>query len=146
MSMMLEQPKFALDLTRHWWRKEVHDLVLYATWLYNDDQEDTEPALVLLPRYRRGKPVAIALSSAFKYNDPRYLAQAAGIFAERMGFESSVTTAHRIAMVINDHLDDLIKMPVDPTEAIQVGEAVLDMGNGNRQTVGLMDYEQVRQI
>jgi hypothetical protein len=137
----------ALDLTRYQWRKEIHDLMIYGTWLYNEDQEDTEPALVIVPRYRQygAKPCAIALSSAFKYNDPRYLARAAGIFAERMGFEPSMTTTHRIAMLIDDHLGDLIKMPVDPTQAVQVGEAVLDMGNGNRQTVGLMDYEQIRQ-
>jgi hypothetical protein len=137
--------QFALDLTRYQWRKEVHDLMIYGTWLYNDDQEDTEPALVILPRYRTGaKPVAIALSSAFKYNNPRYLAQAASVFAVQLGFEDSMTNAHRIATLIDDHLLDLIKMPVDPTEAVQVGEAVLDLGNGRRQTVGLMDHEQTK--
>lgn len=136
----------ALDLTRYQWRKEVHDLVLYGTWLYNDDQEDTEPALVILPRYRMNgaRPVAIALSSAYKYNSPAYLARAAGIFAERMGFEPTITNVHRIAMLIDDHLDDLLKMPVDPTQAVQVGEAVMDLGNGKRETVGLMDYEQIK--
>lgn len=136
----------ALDLTRYQWRKEIHDLVIYGTWLFNEDQEDTEPALVILPRFRRNGaiPCAIALSSAFKYNDPRYLARAASVFASRLGFEDSMTNAHRIATLIDDHLLDLIKMPVDPTEAVQVGEAVLDLGNGNRQTVGLMDYDQIR--
>jgi hypothetical protein len=132
----------ALDLTRYQWRKEVHDLVLYGTWIFNDDQEDTEPALVILPRYRRGQPVAIALSSAFKYNDPRYLARAASIFANKLGFEDTLTNTHRIASLIDDHLLDLIKMPVDPTEAVQVGEAVLNIGSG-RKTVGLMDYDQM---
>lgn len=135
----------ALDLTRYQWRKEVHDLVLYGTWLFNEDQEDTEPALVILPRFRSGAmPVAIALSSAFKYNSPAYLARAAGIFAERMGFEATITNVHRIAMLIDDHLDDLLKMPVDPTQAVQVGEAVVNLGNGKRETVGLMDYEQIK--
>lgn len=134
----------ALDLTRYWWRKEVHDLMLYATWIYNEDQEDTEPALVILPRYRKGAPpVAIALSSAFKYNSPAYLARAAGIFAQRMGFEPTITNAHRIAMVIDDHIGDLLMMPVDPTQAVQVGEAVVHDG-GARKTVGIMDYEQVK--
>lgn len=134
----------ALDLTRYHWRKEVHDLMIYGTWIFNDDQEDTEPALVILPRYRRGQPVAIALSSAFKYNSPRYLAQAAAHFADKLGFESSMTNAHRIAMLIDDHLGDLLKMPVDPTAAVQVGEAVVNLGNGKRETVGLMDYEQIK--
>ena len=137
----------ALDLTRFHWKRDVHDLTIFGTWLYNEDQEDTEPALVIIPRYRLNGaiPVCIALSAAFRYNDPRYLARTAGYFAKKLGFEDSIVTAHRIASLIDDHLADLLKMPVDPTEAIQVGEAVVNHGDGRRETVGLMDYEQIKQ-
>lgn len=139
--------QYALDLTRYQWKRDVHDLTVYGTWLYNDDQEDTEPALVILPRYRSNgsAPIAIALSAAFRYNDPRYLARSAGYFAKKLGFDDNLATAHRIAELILDSLDDLLKMPVDPAEAVQVGEAVVNLGNGRRTTVGLMDYEQIKQ-
>jgi hypothetical protein len=139
--------QYALDLTRYHFKRDVHDLTIYGTWLYNEDQEDTEPALVIVPRYRMNgvAPIAIALSSAFKYNDPRYLARTAGYFARKLGFDDSIVTAHRMASLIDDNLNDLLTMPVDPTQAVQVGEAVVNLGNGNRQTVGLMDYEQIKQ-
>ncbi len=141
----MSQP--AIDLSRYQWKRDVHDLTAFGTWLWNEDQEDTEPAIVIIPRYRLNGaiPVCIALSAAFRYNDPRYLARSAGYFAKKLGFEDSIVTAHRIASLIDDCLGDLLKMPVDPTEAVQVGEAVVNLGNGNRQTVGLMDYEQIKQ-
>lgn len=139
--------KPAIDLTRHHFKRDVRDLTVFGTWLWNEDQEDTEPAIVILPRYRLNgvKPVCIALSAVFRYNDPRYLARAAGYFAKQLGFGDNIMTAHRIASIIDDSIDDLLKMPNDPTQAVQVGEAVVDHGNGYRQTVGLMDYEQIKQ-
>jgi len=134
----------AIDLRRHHFMHEFRDLVVFGTWLHNEDQEDTEPALVILPRYRRAKPVVIALSSAYKYNDPVYLARASAYFSKVMGFDDGLSTAYRIAEAIDNNLLDLLKMPVDPTETVQVGEAVLDLGNGAKQTVGLMDYEQIK--
>lgn len=139
----------AIDLTRYHFKRELGDLTLYGTWLYNDDQEDTEPALVLVPRYRmsdRTKPIAIALSSAFKYNEPRYLAHVAAQFARTLGFEDSMNTTHKIATVIHDHLLDLIKMPLEPTNAVTTGEATLDMGNGVKKTVEFVDHEPKPQI
>lgn len=140
---------FALDLTRYHFKRELGDLTLFGTWLYNDDQEDTEPAIVLVPRFRmsdRTKPIAIALSSAFKYNDPRYLAHASAVFAKKLGFEDSMTTTHKIASVIHDHLLDLIKMPLEPTDIVVMGEAKIDMGNGVKRTVEFMDHEPKPQI
>lgn len=141
--------QYAIDLTRFHFKRELGDLTLFGTWLYNDDQEDTEPALVIIPSYRAGngiKPIAIALSSAFKYNDPRYLAHAAARFAKMLGFEDSLSTTHKVATVIHDHLLDLIKMPLEPTNAVVAGEATLDMGNGVKKTVEFMNHEPKPQI
>ena len=139
----------ALDLTRYHFKRDLGDLTLYGTWLYNEDQEDTEPAIVIVPRFRQlngSKPIAIALSSAFKYNDPRYLVHVAARFAQQLGFDDSMTTTHKLATVIHDHLLDLIKMPVEPTNAVVAGEATLDMGNGVKKTVEFMDHEPQAQI
>ena len=79
---MTDRP--AIDLTRHHFMRELGDIVLFGAWVYNDEQEDTEPALVLLPRYRPPStvtPCVIALSAA------------KGI-AKALGFEDSMTRTH----------------------------------------------------
>ena len=135
--------KPAIDLTRYQFKRDVGDLTIYGTWVFNEDKDGTEPCLVLIPRYRtRGfKPVVVALSAAFKYNDPRYLARVAGPFARSLGFEDGMTVANNIATAIHDHLLDLLKMPNDPTDAIVVGEATIDMG-GRKRTIEVLDHEQ----
>lgn len=140
--------KPAIDLSRHHFMRELGDLVLFGTWVMNDDQEDHEPALVLLPRYRPPssvKPCVIGLSAAYLYNDARYCVRAAKGIAKALGFEDSMTTTHRIADILHSHLDDLVSMPLNPTQAVVVGEARVDMGNGQR-TVEILDYEQTKQI
>lgn len=139
--------KYAIDLTRHAWKRDAGDFSIYGTWVFNEDQEDTEPCLVVIPRYRTGgfRPVVIALSAAFRYNDPRYLARVTPVFLKMLGFDDGLSKAHALASLIHDHLYDLITMPVDPTAAIVVGEASLDLGNGRRTTVEFMDHEQIPQ-
>lgn len=141
--------KHAIDLTRHHFMRELGDLVLFGTWVMNDEQEDTEPALVLLPRYRHPStviPCVIALSAAYLYNDAKYCVRAAKGIAKALGFEDSMTTTHRIADILHSHLPDLVSMPIDPTEAVVVGEARVDLGDGRKKTVEFMDYEQAKQI
>jgi hypothetical protein len=141
--------KPAIDLTRHHFMRELGDLVLFGTWVYNDDQEDTEPALVLLPRYRPPStvvPCVIALSSAYLYNDAKYCVRAAQGIAKALGFEDSMSTTHRIADILHSHLPDLVSMPINPTVAVVVGEATVNLGDGGRRTVEFMDYEGMKQI
>jgi hypothetical protein len=139
----------AIDLTRHAFMREVGDMVAIGTWIMNDDQEDTEPALVILPRYRHPStviPCVIGLSSAYKYNDMKYLTRAAPGIAKALGFEDSMTRSHKICDIIHSHLPDLVSMPVEPTEAVVVGEAKVTMGDGSKRSVEFMDYEPVKQI
>lgn len=141
--------KHAIDLTRHHFMRELGDIVLFGTWVQNDEIEDTEPALVLLPRYRHPStviPCVIALSAAYLYNDAKYCVRAAKGIAKALGFEDSMSTTHRIADILHSHLPDLVSMPVDPTEAVVVGEARVDLGDGRKRTVEFMDYEQAKQL
>ena len=137
----------AIDLSRHHFMRGIGDFALFGTWIHNEDQEDTEPCLVVVPRYRRDgfRPVCVALSAAYKYNDPRYLARVTPVFLKMLGFDDGLSKAHELASLIHDHLYDLITLPVDPTAAIVVGEASLDLGNGRRTTVEFMDHEQIPQ-
>lgn len=143
--MELERAKPAIDLTRHHFVRELGDLTIFGTWLYNDDQEDTEPCLVVIPRYRTTgfKPVVVALSAAYRYNNPKYLAHVAGAFAQSLGFEDSLSQARKIATLIWDHLLDLLTMPLDPTQAEVIGEVTIDEG-GKKRTIEVLDYEQER--
>jgi hypothetical protein len=141
--------KYAIDLTRHAFMRELGDMVLFGTWVENHDQEDTEPALVIVPRYRPPSsvvPCVIALSSAYRYDDPKYLVHAAQGMAKALGFEDSMTRTHKIADMIHSHLDDLIRMPMDPTEAVVVADALVDTGDGHKKSVELCEYQQVTQI
>jgi hypothetical protein len=142
------EPRHAIDLSRFAFKRDLGDVTIYGSWLYNEDQEDTEPCLVLTPRYRFSgmTPCCIALSAAFRYNEPRYLVHASAQFAKNMGFADSMTTTHKIAMVIHDHLGDLLNMPVDPVQEIVVGEASVDLGNGKKRTVEFLDHEPERQV
>ena len=142
----MSQP--AIDLSRTHFFREVGDLVCVGTWIFNDDQEDTEPALVILPRFRPPssvKPCVIGLSAAFKYDNPKYLARAAPHIARCLGFEDSMQRANKIATLIHDHIPDLVRMPIDPTQAVVVGEAAVEVG-GQRRTVEFTEQEQIRQI
>lgn len=139
----------AIDLSRHAFFREVGDMVVVGTWVHNDEQEDTEPALVILPRFRPPSsviPCVIGLSAAYRYNDAKYAVHAAKGIAKALGFEDSMHRTHRIADMIHSHLPDLVSMPIDPREAIVVGEATLNLGDGKRQTVEVLDHEAIRQI
>ena len=129
--------------------RELGDLVLFGTWVFNDDQEDTEPALVLLPRYRPPSsvvPCVIALSSAYRYDNPKYLVRAAKGMAKALGFSDSMTRTHKIADIIHSHLPDLISMPVDPSEIVTVADGIIDTGDGRKKAVELTENRQIRQI
>lgn len=141
--------KPAIDLSRFHFMRELGDMVVVGTWIYNNDQEDTEPALVLLPRYRPPSsviPCVVALSAAYLYNDAKYCVHAAKGIAKALGFEDEMSRTHRIADILHSHLPDLVSMPLDPTETVVVGEASIDLGDGKKRTVEFLDHEQTKQI
>lgn len=139
--------KPAIDLTRHAFMRPSGDLVCVGTWLWNEQQEDTEPCLVILPRYRRDgfKPCVVALSVAWRYNEPAYLARASQWFLQGLGMEDNMSNAHKVADLIHSHLGDLISMPPNPDTAIVAAEATIDLGNGSSRTIQLLDFESTQQ-
>lgn len=138
---MNDDRKPAIDLTRTQFQRHLGDLSLYGTWIYNEDQETEEPCLVVIPRYQRNgfKPCVVALSAAYKYNDPRYLARISFAFLSMLGFAQTPSEGHKIASLIHDHLDDLLKMPPNPTTTIVVADATID-ANGRKHAIEIVDY------
>lgn len=143
--------KPAIDLTRHNFMRPSGDLVIVGTWVFNTDQQDYEPCLVIVPRYRRGgfKPCCIALSSAWKYNPEHngaaYLARMAKEFLHMLGMDDCMSNAMKVAELINSHLGDLIKMPNNPTSAIITADASFTFDDGTRRTVEVVSHQPLAQ-
>lgn len=137
----------AIDLTRHAFIRVMGDITLYGSWVYSPDMEDYEPALVLIPTYRRSgfMPVVIALSAAYKYDSPQYLAKVSQGILIKLGMHDCMSTANKVANLIYDHLDDLLKMPNNPTTSIIVADATITVG-GRKRTVEILDHEPTKQL
>lgn len=120
----------AIDLTFHAFRRQKGQLAMYGTWLYNEDQESHEPALVVVnaANPRKFPPCVIALSAAYKYNDPVYLAQVCKEMVPLMGLEDDMRTAYEVALFIEDSLGDLLAMPPMPTKAVAVADGTIGSG------------------
>ncbi len=99
-----------------------------------------EPAMVLFPKGRSGPGIGafiVCLSAAYKYANnngyptPHLIEQAARA-AETMGMGTHYFTIHRIADVILDGLEDLVRMRPEPDGAEEkrapVGELVIKHG------------------
>jgi len=96
--------------SRAWKVQQVGDIVRAYHWVSD------EPAMVIYPARARLNAGAyvICLSSAFKYDDMRYLVRQAAIAAHVMGMDETSFTINRIGTAIHDGLLDLIKMPPEP--------------------------------
>ncbi|EBQ8762730.1 hypothetical protein BKM35_22105 [Salmonella enterica] len=132
----------AIDLTRYAFKHHISDFVLYGTWLATGDDE-SEPALVIIPARlpMKFKPAVVALSSAYKYESPSYVAWASTIFARGMGLNDIMHTV-RIGEAISDYLPDLVGMPPEPMEAVVVGEGHIGEGR-ERTSIQLLDWTPV---
>lgn len=135
----------AIDLERYQFKRELHGLALYGSWIWSEDQQTYEPCLVVLNAVypRAFKPVVVALSAAYLYNDARYMAHRAREFVTLLGLHDSMTTAHKVALLIEDHLHDLIMMPPNPTETVVVADASIK-ANGKSRSLEIVDYVNKR--
>lgn len=145
--MIIERARPAIDLTRYAFVRELGDIRLYGTWLWDEEHQDDEPCLVLVPSVRHyTTPCVVALSAAFRYTDPKHLARVSLAFARTLGFETNtMAAANRIGGIIHDHLLDLIKMPENPTEAVVGASADVDFGDGRKRTIEILDHEPIKQ-
>lgn len=129
-----------IDLTVYRFKKELGEITLYGTWIWNEDQESSEPALILAPTHRRINKIAgVALSAAFKYDNPRYLVHAAHQLSIELGFEPSMALTHKIGTIIHDHLDDLVLMPPEPTTERVGADATVMRADGQTKTFELIE-------
>lgn len=137
----MSDDKRVVDLSRHHFLRAVGDLVIVGTWWWCKDQEAWEPCLVVTHRYRKTgfRPVLIALSAAYKYDDPVYMAHAVKQFIELLQLQGNATVAYDIATMINDHLSDLISMPPNPTTSIIVADGSIGSGS-SKKTFEIVDY------
>lgn len=118
--------KFDLDLTQSHFVKSRGDLTIYGSWF----GDGLDPCLVILPTYRQGVPLVVPLRSAYQWNpDDRAVSPAASarmvmafLSANGMDFANAITH-QRVVSLIHDHLDDLISMPLKPSEAVVVADA-----------------------
>lgn len=135
-----------LDLTRYQFRRQAGDLTLFGTWI-RDEDGDWEPALVLVPTHRRityerTKPCCIALSSAYRYDEPSYLLRRAMEFNTALGFEDTLSHVHKLASLIYDNLQELIELPPKPVEATVGATAILtDTSSGRQVEAEILDYD-----
>lgn len=143
-------PRTVIDLTRNHFIHPAGDLCGIGTWVWNADQDDYEPCLVIVPRYRREgfTPCVVALSALWQYNPehngPAYLAKVSKLFVKALGFEDNMRNAFNVAEVIQNNISDLIKMPPNPVRAIVGADAVVTI-NGQKRTIELLDYQNVPQ-
>lgn len=94
-----------------------------------------EPALVLFPlrKFPGVGAMIVCLSAAWQYMDDNYLAQSARKGAETMGLGTTKAAIYNVATVINECLEDLVKMKPEPEEHKQViGEGSLSVGDGSK--------------
>lgn len=108
-----------------WKVQQVGDIVRAYHWV-ND-----EPAMVLYPARARLNAGAyvICLSSAFLYDDMKYLVRQAATAARVMGMDETSYTINRIGTAIHDGLLDLIKQPPEPqwVKDLERGAAIAEM-------------------
>lgn len=121
--------RIALDLSRYAWRQQHGDITAYGTWF---GTETRRPVLVLVPSYRSGAekvtPCIVPLESAWAWDesigDPRHCARTSAEFVAHLGLGRGMYQAFRVARIIRDHLGDLLSMPPEPVELIEVGDAI----------------------
>lgn len=122
-----------LDTRQILWNHNHGDISVLATWVTTED-EGHEPCIVLYKTHSRSTCCAIALSSAFKYDDPKYAALASKGICEDLGIEPTIQNVVRIGGLIDNYLEDLIQIPPRPKIGIKesLGEFVMTTENGQR--------------
>lgn len=131
-----------LDLTQSHFVKTRGDLTLYGSWF----GEDLTPCLVVLPAFRmKCVPLVVPVDTAYRWNpddidvDPRRTAMLVMSFLASNGMDAANAITHqRVLSLIHDHLQDLITMPVKPTNAVVVADAFrtdIDTGKTTHQEI-----------
>ena len=132
--------KPAIDLHFAAWERTVGEYTITGTWFRHDDDNHSEPCLVIRPArgLRTGeRPAVVLLSSAYLYVDPRQAAQTISMLARGMGMDG-VTQWHKLADLINDSLSDLISLPPDRRTRDVLGDFEITI-DGKKRSGELME-------
>lgn len=117
---------------RCWGQQRVkNDIVVSFQWLMTG-KRDPEACMVLFPTVPKmdGGAYAVPQGNAYEYSDNKgnptpHLLTAAYNAAQSMGFFPDQSTVFRIVDIIVDALPDLLRMPSDQPEALDIKRAVL---------------------
>jgi len=135
-----------LDLSRYQWLRHIGQLAIYGTWI-GPSIDESEPCLAIVPASRvtsheRVRPAVVALSAAYRYDDPRYLLQAARRFNAGLGFPDTMQNVMKVADAIYDHLDDLVALPERPSFGSVVGaEVTVTDSEGRSHEFEILDHK-----
>ena len=132
---------YDLDLTQSAFVKSRGDLTLYGCW----HGKRLRPCLVVMPAHKVGVPLVVELDTAYKWNpddmqaDPRKVAPLIMQFLSKNGMDyANVFTHHRVLGFVQDHLGDLLMMPVKPLNTVVVADAFRtdhDTGKSTHQEI-----------
>lgn len=135
----------ALDLNKCHARREIGDMTLFMTWLRRE--HDWHPCLVILPAALVGKagatPCVVPLDNAWRWSpdigDGAHCARTAFEFCEALRLNPyEPRNLVKVAVMIQDHIGDLLRIPPRPQERNVVAEAFLT----DRET-GKVGYQEV---
>jgi hypothetical protein len=101
---------------------------------------NTEPAMIIWSATRKAGAFAICLSAAHQYTEDEYLVFQAMSAAHQIGYSpKDKSVVGKIADLILSGLDDLVRMPPEPTIAVsrreQRAEVLLREGGPNGHVI-----------
>ena len=140
--------RLALDLSKRAWTRERAGLTLIGTWLLNEDRR-WRPCMAIVrtgeERSERTFPCIVTMDKAWIWSeevgDAAQAAQMAFQFAQALRLDEDPRTLGRLAILIADHLGDLLSIPPRPPEkGAVIGEVtVTDSATGKEREVELSD-------
>lgn len=136
-----------LDLARNAWKQRHGDIDVYGTWYWDEDDRTWVPCLALVPvttvlHFERVRPCIVPVDHAWAWSEEQggweYVAQTALTFAQALRLPPDVGGVIRVASLVREHLEDLVKRipprPSDDEEMIVAADAVAKVGGRSRHT------------
>lgn len=111
-----------------------------------DNKNDKEMALgIRSRRFNRNKVFAIALSSAWKYNEPDYMEEAAVFIAQYLGMFPDKLVCQAITNLVLNFLPDLIasKPYQDTRVSREIGEARITINDDLTINFGITNTDEI---
>jgi hypothetical protein len=136
-----------LDLARNAWKKRHGDLDVYGTWYWDEDDRQWVPCLAIVRAHSvlhrdRSRPCLIPVDHAWAWSEEQggweYVAKTAVAFADALGMPANVASVMRIAGLIREHIEDLVKRvpprPHDDQEMKVVADAISTVNGRSKHT------------